>query len=89
MTWPLSSPTIAEIHAKVAGQRRVKLTLNEDEIRLLYALAQHDAEGRHGCPLEHTPDGIAGMHPEHETAVATALLKLSEALTDVQEGARQ
>jgi len=80
------SPALAEIHAKVAKLRRVTLALNEDEVRALYALVQHDAQGRFGCPLEHTPDGIAGPHEDHKGAVLTALGKLSDALIDVQEG---
>lgn len=86
MTWPMSSPTLAGIHARVARRRRVKLTLNEDEVRALYALVQHDAQGSSGCPLQHTPDGIAGPHDEHGEAVSTALAKLSEALVEIQEG---
>ena len=85
MAWPLSSPTLAEVHARVARRRRVKLTLNEDEVRALYALAQHDAQGSFGCPLQHTPDGIAGTHEEHGFAVSTALAKLADAVLAVQE----
>lgn len=64
-------------------RRRVKLTLTEDEVRLLYLLAVREATE---CTLTHVDGGIAGPHAEHENAGRRALAKLSSALLDLQEG---
>lgn len=65
------------------AKRRVKIALNEDEVRLLYALAVRDVED---CPLAHIDGGIAGPHAEHEDAGLSALAKLSGAVLDLQDG---
>lgn len=77
----VQSPTIAEIHAKVAKRRRVKLTFNEDEIRLLYVLAVREATDR---PCLAGADSLAGTHDEHQEASSTALAKLSDAILDLE-----
>lgn len=66
-----------------ATKRRVKLTLTEDEVRLLYVLAVAEATE---CTLTHVDGGIAGPHAEHENAGMRALAKLSDALLGLREG---
>lgn len=61
---------------------KTALTLNDDEVLLLYALVGCDnAE----CALQHIGGGIAGPHAEHKHAARTALAKLSDAVLAIQE----
>lgn len=64
-------------------KRRVKLTLNEDEVRLLYVLAVREVTD---CTLADTDGGIAGPHADHEDAGRRALAKLSDAVADLRDG---
>ncbi len=59
------------------SKRRVTLTLNEDELWLLYRLAVGEVSGG--------PCLIEQPHVEHETAAGTALAKLSDAVLTIQE----
>ena len=62
--------------AHVATLRRVKLTLNEEEIWALYRLAATEMTTT-------TPCLLLEPHAEHERAMGTALAKLSVAHTDL------
>jgi|GEM_PF-4761797 len=56
---------------------KTTLTLNEDELWLLYRLVVDEVSGG-PCLLEQP-------HIEHETAAGTALAKLSDAVLAIQE----
>lgn len=66
-----------------ATKRRVKLTLNEDEVRLLYVLAVREATE---CTLTHVDGGIAGPRAEHKDAGMRTLAKLADVMLELQEG---
>lgn len=62
--------------------RRVDLTLSEDELILLYALAGREWAQ---CALEGIGAGLAGPHAEHRPVAGSALAKLSDAVRAIQE----
>lgn len=64
--------------------RRRPVTLNEDELRLVYALLQRDASDESLCVLQ-AVDGIAGTHAEHDHAAHTALSKVADALAEIND----
>jgi len=58
------------------------LVLTDDEVFLLYALTGREVAE---CALEHIGGGIAGPHREHKPTANSALAKLADAVTAIQE----